>query len=59
MNAAHFMARTESTILIGQRAILPGPDIASGARVKVFPSRWPESGETEGQAARQGPSMNI
>jgi cell filamentation protein len=59
MNGAHFMARTESTILIGQRADLPAPDIASGARVKVFPSRWPEPGETEGQAARHGPSMNI
>ncbi|MBW4025511.1 MAG: hypothetical protein HIU92_20705 [Proteobacteria bacterium] len=59
MNGAHFIARTESTILIGQRADLPAPDIASGARVKVFPSRWPETGETEGRAARPGPSMNI
>ena len=56
VNGAHFLARTDSTILIGQRSDLPSPDTGSGARVKVFPSRWPDSEDSSAPAARPGPS---
>jgi cell filamentation protein len=55
-SGAHFMARTDTTILIGQRSDLPSPDIASGARVKVFPSRWPDPDDSSSAVARSGPS---
>jgi cell filamentation protein len=45
VSGAHFMARTDSTILIGQRSDLPSPDLGSGERVRVFPSQWPEPAE--------------
>jgi cell filamentation protein len=58
VNGAHFMARTDTTILIGQRSDLPGPNGASGARVKVFPSRWPEPDDKQGPSAQSGPSFS-
>jgi cell filamentation protein len=57
VSGAHFLARTDSTILIGQRSDLPSPDTASGARVKVFPSRWPDPGENSTPTTRPGPSI--
>jgi cell filamentation protein len=56
VNGAHFMARTDNTILIGQRSDLPSMDASSGTRVKVFASRWPEPGDAPSLAPRPGPS---
>lgn len=52
----HFMARTSTNILIGQRRDLPDPDIASGATAKVFPTRWPEPGDKEEPVTRRSPT---
>jgi cell filamentation protein len=52
----HFMARTTSAILVGQRSDLPSPDTASGQSVKVFPTPWPEPGEGADPKPRSGPS---
>jgi cell filamentation protein len=57
VSGANFMARTDTSILIGQRADLPSPDTASGARVKVFPSRWPEPDDQPTPSTRLGPSL--
>ena len=57
VNGAHFLARTDSTILVGQRSDLPTPDTGSGARVKVFPSRWPDPEESSAATIRPGPSI--
>ncbi|MDE1905150.1 MAG: Fic family protein [Rhodospirillales bacterium] len=56
VNGAHFMARTENTILVGQRKDLPSADTVSGARIKVFTSPWPDSDNAASTAARPGPS---
>ena len=56
VHGAHFLARTDSIILIGQRSDLPSPDTGSGARVKVFASRWPEPGDPQPPSVRSGPS---
>jgi cell filamentation protein len=56
VSGAHFMARTDTTILIGQRSDLPSQEVGSGARVKVFASRWPEPGDPQPPAVRSGPS---
>jgi cell filamentation protein len=56
VSGAHFVARTDSTILIGQLSDLPSPDLGSGARVKVFPSRWPEPGEPPTPTPQPGTS---
>ncbi len=57
VHGPHFLARTDSTILVGQRSDLPSRDTGSGARVKVFPSRWPDSEESSAATARPGPSI--
>ena len=57
VNGAHFLARTDSRILVGQRSDLPSPDTGSGARVKVFPSRWPDPDDNSTATARPGPSI--
>jgi len=59
MNGPHFMARTDATILVGQRADLPKPDLASGEKARVFPTRWPEPGEGTEPEPRAGPSPGL
>ncbi len=56
VSGPHFMARTASTILVGQRTDLPKPDIASGENTKVFPTPWPEPGEEGTSNRRSKPS---
>lgn len=56
MNGPHFMARTDATILVGQRADLPKPDMASGESAKVFPTPWPEPGDDANCSPRSRPS---
>lgn len=45
ISGPHFMARTASIILVGQRADLPEGAGCSGQTAKVFATAWPESGE--------------
>jgi cell filamentation protein len=56
MSGSHFLARTASTILVGQRADLPRPDLASGESAKVFPTRWREPGDEGGSMSRSKPA---
>jgi cell filamentation protein len=56
VSGPHFMARTASTILVGQRTDLTKPDIASGENTKVFPTPWPEPGEEDTSNRRSKPS---
>ena len=49
ISGQHFMARTGSAILIGQRSDLPDANITSGQRTQVFPSQWPEPSLAEGE----------
>lgn len=56
MSGPHFMARTDSTILVGQRVDLPKPDMASGESAKVFPTPWPEPGKDAVPGPRSRPS---
>jgi cell filamentation protein len=56
VSGPHFIARTASAILVGQRADLPGPDMANGQNAKVFLTPWPEPGEEGTSRPRSKPS---
>ncbi|GAB0120047.1 Fic/DOC family protein [Acidisoma sp. 7E03] len=56
MNGPHFMARTDSIILVGQRADLPKSDMASGENAKVFATPWPEPGDDADRSPQSRPA---
>jgi hypothetical protein len=56
VSGPHFMARTSSVILVGQRSDLPDGIGASGQTAKVFATPWPEPGAQPANTPQAGPS---